>query len=75
MVTYYTVANSGYLIPAVKTHKFNFAAMILTIHEGKGEDGIAIGFEGGSWRTHPDILSVWLEVPMACGTGRFWGTA
>jgi hypothetical protein len=44
--------------------------LVLMIVAG-GQSDIAIGSQGDSWRTHPNILSVWLEVPEALGVGCF----
>ena len=36
----------------------------LTLAIAVGTEGeLAIGFEGGDWHTHPDVLASWLSVP------------
>jgi len=32
---------------------------------------LAIGFEGGDWHTHPDLLASWLAVPESEAVERF----
>jgi hypothetical protein len=36
--------------------------LTLAVEIGIGDE-VAIGFEGGSWHTHPDLLSQWLDLP------------
>lgn len=35
--------------------------LLLTVAVGNDGD-VAVGFEGGDWHTHPDLLSQWLSV-------------
>ena len=42
-------------------------ALTLLVRDG----GRTIGFEGGSWHTHPDLLSHWLGVPVARAVAHF----
>ena len=38
-------------------------ALVLVV--ARGSDGqVAVGFDGGSWHTHPDLISHWLNVPL-----------
>jgi hypothetical protein len=44
----------------------------ITLQVAVGDKGeIAIGFEGGEWHTHPDLLSQWLAVPEQEAIDRF----
>lgn len=37
---------------------------LLTVLVTRDADGeIAVGFDGGDWHTHPDLLALWLGVP------------
>ena len=44
--------------------------LTLTIAIGRSGE-VAVGFEGGDWHTHPDILATWLSVPLDQAVRRF----
>ena len=45
---------------------------LLTVAIERAEDGvISVGFLGGDWHTHPDILAYWLDVPEEIAVARF----
>lgn len=44
----------------------------LTLQVAVADDSeIAVGFTGGEWHTHPDLLSNWLSVPEQQAVARF----
>lgn len=46
----------------IKRHISPDRQLVLVV--GSGEQGeLVVGFEGGTWHTHPDCLASWLDVP------------
>lgn len=54
----------------IDRHQSPDGQLTIAVVEGDAGD-VAVGFEGGEWHTHPDLLSLLLGVPEEAAVGRF----